>query len=307
MSKVLVTGGAGFIGSHLVDRLVAAGHDVVVVDNLSSGRQEFLNPQAQLYRLDTQDPALDEVFLKERPEVVNHHAAQISVQASVKDPRNDARTNILGLLHLLELSRQHQVRKFLYASTGGALYGEPEYLPCDEEHPVQPLSPYGISKYAGEHYVRFFGIAYRLDYTIMRYANVYGPRQDPYGEAGVVAIFTERMLRKAEAVIYGTGEQERDFVYVDDIVEANLRSMERPERGVYNIGNGVGTSVNQIFHLLKEATGYQRGPVYAPARTGEVHKIFLSWERAKAELGWRPTVALKEGLEKTVAYFKTLR
>jgi UDP-glucose 4-epimerase len=306
MAKVLVTGGAGFIGSRLADRLVEQGHQVAVVDNLSTGRRDFVPPQARFYPLDIRDPALEEVFAREGPEIVNHHAAQASVAASMKEPLEGARVNVLGLLHLLELSRRHQVRKFIFASTGGALYGEPEYLPCDEAHPVRPLSPYATSKYAGELYVGLYGRTFGLDYSILRYANVYGPRQDPYGEAGVVAIFMERMLRGAEVVVFGTGEQERDFVYVDDVAEANLRAMERGSRGTYNIGTGVGTSVNALLGLVKAATGYSKEPRYDAARPGEVFKICLSWEKARRELGWRPETSLQRGLEKTKAYFQTL-
>jgi UDP-glucose 4-epimerase len=307
MAKVLVTGGAGFIGSHVVDKLLAQGHHVVVVDDLSSGRREFLPPNIPFYCLSILDPALEEVLAQERPEVVNHHAAQISVTRSVQDPQYDASVNILGVVNLLKASQQHGVKKFIYASTGGALYGEPDYLPCDEEHPIRPLSPYGISKFIGEHYVRFFGLTYGMDYTVLRYANVYGPRQDPHGEAGVVAIFTQRMLQGEQPIIFGTGEQERDFVYVDDVVEANVLAFERGSKGAYNIGTGKGTSISDLHDLLKRATGYGGGPLYADARPGDVFKISLSWKKAKKGLGWQPRTSLQKGLEETVRYFKGLQ
>ncbi len=306
MARILVTGGAGFIGSHIVDGLVAAGHDVVVVDDLSAGRREQVNPRARLHQVDIRDAAaLAQVFDRERPEYVDHHAAQASVAMSVKDPCRDAAVNILGSINVFEQARRTGVRKVVYASTGGALYGEPRYMPCDEEHPVCPLSPYGASKYAAEKYLGLFGQLHGLCFTIVRYANVYGPRQDPFGEAGVVAIFTEKLLRGVQPVIFGTGEQERDFVYVSDIVQANLLALECGDGEAFNIGTEAGVSVNHIFAQLKAATGYKGAPTYEAPRAGDVFRIYLKAAKARAGLGWSPRVGLDEGIRKTVEYFRT--
>lgn len=311
--KILLTGGAGFIGSHVADAYINQGHEVVIVDNLSTGRRENLNPQARFYEVDIRDfEALEGIFQKERPEVVNHHAAQASVVISTEDPAEDARTNILGTLHLIELARRHGVRLFIYVSSGGAVYGEPRYLPCDEKHPVNPLSPYGVSKHAPEHYLYLYGLNYGLEYVILRYGNVYGPRQDPYGEAGVVAIFSERMLRDEPVYIYGDGEQHRDFVYVGDVVDFNLRvldpsglgSLQDPLGRVYNVGTGVGTTVNRIAAELASLTGYRRKPIYTDPRPGEVYRIHLDITKARRELGWEPRVPLREGLARTVEYYR---
>ncbi|MDO8532437.1 MAG: NAD-dependent epimerase/dehydratase family protein [Dehalococcoidia bacterium] len=306
MAKVLVTGGAGFIGSHIVDGFVAAGHDVAVVDDLSAGKREQVNPRARLYQVDIRDStALAQVFDQERPEYVDHHAAQASVAMSVKDPCRDAAVNILGSIHVFEQARRTGVRKVVYASTGGALYGEPRYMPCDEEHPVHPLSPYGTSKFAAEKYLGLFGQLYGLRFTVLRYANVYGPRQDPFGEAGVVAIFTEKMLRGVQPVIFGTGEQERDFVYVSDIVRANLLALERGDGEAFNIGTEAGVSVNRIFVQLQAATGYGGAPAYDAPRAGDVFRIYLKAGKARAGLGWSPRVGLDEGIRNTVEHFRT--
>ena len=302
--KVLVTGGAGFIGSHLVDKLVELGHKVAVVDNLSSGRLPNVNKVATFYHVDIATPAIDDVFRRERPEVVFHHAAQASVQSSIDDPVRDTEVNILGSLRLIDNARRHNARKFVFASTGGAMYGNPEYLPCDETHPVGPMSPYGLSKYVVEQYLDLFRKTWDLDYTVLRYANVYGPRQDPEGEAGVVAIFSRLMLLGERPKIYGTGEQERDFVYVSDVVDANLLAMKGHPGGVYNVGTGVGTSVNRLFQLLKEKLNYRWRPNYEPARPGEVFKVSLDNSRARQELEWVPRVSLEEGLGLTLEYFR---
>jgi UDP-glucose 4-epimerase len=299
--KVLVTGGAGFIGSQVVDALLAAGHAVAVVDDLSTGRARNLNPGATFYQLDIGDPALADVFAREQPELVNHHAAQIDVRRAVADPLHDARVNILGSLNLLECARRSGVRKIVYSSTGGAVYGEPAYLPCDEAHPIRPLSPYGASKHTVEHYLDLYRANHGLDYTVLRYPNVYGPRQDPLGEAGVVAIFTSAMLRGAPVTIYGDGEQLRDYTFVGDCVAANLLALEHGSGGTYNLGWGQGVSVNTLFGLLAELTGYALSPRYAPARLGEITRTYLDAGRARRELGWSPAVPLAEGLARTVA------
>lgn len=302
--KVLVTGGAGFIGSHVVDLLVEAGHEVVVVDNLSTGRKSNLNPRAKFYQVDIRSQDLEKVFQDERPEVIDHHAAQMDVRRSVADPIYDADINVLGGLNLLNLSVKYGVRKFIHISSGGAVYGEPVYVPCDENHPVKPLCPYGATKYILELYLYMFNINYGLDYTILRYGNVYGPRQDPAGEAGVVAIFTGLMLKGAPVTIFGSGEQVRDYVFVKDCARANLIAVDKGSHQVFNLGCGVPTTVNQIFGGLKEIIQYPLAANYAPARTGETFQIYLSPERAKDQLGWSADVTLMEGLRKTVKYFQ---
>jgi UDP-glucose 4-epimerase len=302
--RVMVTGGAGFIASHVVDALIAAGHDVSIVDNLSTGRRQNINPRARFYEVDIRGAELAEVFAAEQPEVINHHAAQMDVRRSVADPIYDADVNILGSLNLLELARRHGARKMVYISSGGAAYGEPVYLPCDEAHPVDPLCPYGATKHTVEHYLFMYRQNYGLDYTVLRYPNVYGPRQDPRGEAGVVAIFAGQMLLDQQVTINGSGEQERDFVYVGDCVRANLIALLAGSGEICNLGWGIGTSVNDIFVQVKDITGYGLEPAYGPAKLGETFKIYLDASKARRVLGWEPRVTLREGLEQTVAYFR---
>ena len=303
--KVLVTGGAGFIASHVVDAYIADGHEVAIIDDLSTGHRENLHPQARFYEMDIRDSALADVFAAERPEVLNHHGAQMSVRVSVDEPLRDASINVIGSLNLLECARKAGVRKVIYISTGGAAYGEPQYLPCDEDHPVDPLCPYGISKHTPEHYLALYERLYRLDYTVLRYPNVYGPRQDPHGEAGVVAIFAGKMLRGERVVINGTGEQERDFVAIGDIAAANLAALSCGDGEIINLGSGRGTSVNEIFAALAEITGYDQPPLFGPEKSGEVFKIYLTGDKARALLRWRPTVPLEKGLALTVASLHT--
>jgi UDP-glucose 4-epimerase len=303
--KILVTGGAGFIGSHVVDTLVSMGYQVVVVDDLSTGRRSNLNPEAVFYQADIRSPELGEIFEKEKPDVVNHHAAQMDVRRSIIEPIFDADVNILGSINLLENARQHGVSRFIYISTGGAVYGEPEYLPCDEEHPIKPICQYGASKHTVEHYLYMYQQNYDLDYCILRYPNVYGPRQDPHGEAGVVAIFTGQMLNGEQVVINGDGNQERDFVYVQDCARANAIVLDSENRNtIYNLGTGIGTTINEVFSHLNRITGYGQNPIHGPAKLGETRRIFLDANKAKRELGWVPEVSLSEGLTKTVEYFK---
>ncbi len=302
--KILVTGGAGFIGSHLVDRHVAKGHQVVVVDNLVSGRQELVNPAAKLYLTDIRSPRLAAVFEAERPEVVNHHAAQAEVRRSVVDPVFDASVNVLGALNLLSCCRRFGVGRVIYASTGGAVYGDTPVLPTPEDHPPRPASPYGISKLAVEHYLACWGALYGISGLALRYANVYGPRQNPLGEAGVVAIFAHRLLRGEPAIINGDGRQTRDYVYVGDVVEANLRALEQPEvTGAINIGTGVETSVLGLFHRLQAVAGGGEAR-HGPPKPGEQRRSALDITLAKRLLGWTPRVALDEGLRFTVEHFR---
>ena len=304
--RVMVTGGAGFIASHLVDALVERGHDVAVVDDLSRGTESNVNPKARLYALDICSESLASVFDEQRPELVFHHAARTSVNHSMLQPIDDARVNILGSLNLLQNCVRTGVGQVVYASTGGALYGNPEYLPCDEDHPINPLSPYGASKHAVEHYLYLFRTNWNLDYSILRYPNVYGPRQDPFGEAGVVAIFANRMCSGDSVRINGTGQQERDFVNVKDIVQANLAVIGHGGGRIYNLGSGGSISINELFGTMKTLSGYHLEPVYGPALSGEVFKIYLSTDRIEKELGWTPKVSLNEGLMSTIDYHRNL-
>ena len=303
MSRVLVTGGAGFIGSHVVDSLIEAGHEVVVVDDLSRGRRRNVNPRAKFYQIDIRSQELGSMFEDVRPEYVSHHAAHVDLRRSLEDPLHDASVNILGSINLLECCRRYGVKKITYASSV-AIYGEPEYLPCDESHPIRPISPYGASKYAVELYLHLYRENYDLDYAILRYPNVYGPRQDPLGEAGVVAVFSLQMLLGEEVTINGSGDQERDFLYVEDCAKANLLALDNGSGEAYNLGSGIGTSVNQLFEEMRQLTAYPLNPVHGPPRPGEVFRICLDANKAKKELEWSPTVGLQEGLERTLGYFK---
>ncbi len=304
MSKILVTGGAGFIGSHVVDAFLDAGHEVAVIDNLVTGKRENVNPKAKFYEVDIRDQeAVEEVFAAEQPDAVCHQAALANVRESLEKPIEYGEVNILGSLALLEAARRHECRRFIYASTGGACYGEPEFLPVTEDHPINPLDPYGASKHVVEHYLYLYRHNYGLSYVVLRYPNVYGPRQDPLGEAGVVAIFTGLMLQGKQPTINGTGEQQRDFVYVGDIARANVIALEQGE-GIYNIGSGVPTDVNTIFAELKEIIGYPGEAHYGPPKLGEVFRIYLDASKAREELGWEPTVPLREGLTRTVEFFR---
>lgn len=303
--KILVTGGAGFIGSHVVDAYIDRGYEVVVVDNLSTGREENLNPAAKLYRIDIREARLKDVFEAEKPDYVNHHAAQISVRISVQRPIEDAQINVMGSLNIIENCKEFGVKKLIYISSGGAVYGEPVYLPCDERHPVDPLCQYGATKHTPEHYLFMYRQLYGLNYTVLRYPNVYGPRQDPLGEAGVVAIFTGQMLAGEQAVVNGTGEQERDYVYVEDVVRANILALDKGDGEIYNLGCGKGTTVNELFLRLKEIVGYERDAVHGPPKAGETFRIYLDATKAERELGWSPMVDLEEGLRRTVEFFRS--
>ena len=304
MSKILVTGGAGFIGSNLVDRLIAEGHEVVIIDNLITGFKKNINEKAGFYEIDVRDKKIDEIFSKEKPDYVYHHAAQMDVRKSIEDPAYDADVNILGSINILENCRKHKVKKVIYASTGGAVYGEPEYYPVKEEHPINPICHYGVSKHTVEHYLFLYNCLYNLNFNVLRYPNVFGPRQNPHGEAGVNAIFIQKMLCGETPVIYGDGGQLRDYVYVGDIVESNILAMTKGDKGFYNIGSGIGSSVNQIYSILKNLINFPENAKYAPARLGEINKIFIDGSLAGRELGWSPKVTFEEGLKKTVEWFK---
>jgi UDP-glucose 4-epimerase len=304
--RILVSGGAGFIGSHVVDRYLEEGHDVSVIDNLSTGSRGNLNPRARFYEVDICNAdALREVFDRERPEVVNHHAAQMDVRRSVLDPVFDANTNILGSINLILQSVRHGVQKFIYVSTGGAVYGEPQDLPVSENHPVNPDSQYGVSKHTVEHYLYLYNHQSGLRYTVLRYPNVYGPRQNPKGEAGVVAIFIGQMSEGDTPRIFGDGEQVRDYVYVDDVVRANVLALTRGENGIFNIGSGIGTSVNRLYSLLSRLLLFDKRARHVEPRVGEIRRIYLNAERAYRELGWRSEIPLEEGLTRTIAWFRS--
>jgi UDP-glucose 4-epimerase len=304
--KTLVTGGAGFIASHLSDRLVHLGHDVVIVDDLSKGKVENLPLQAKFYEMDIRDESLGEVFAAERPEVVFHHAAHADVTNSVRNPAHDASVNILGSLNLLECCRTNKVRKFIYANTGGALYGQPSYIPADESHPINPVAPYGVSKHVVEQYLFTYKANHGLDYTSLRYPNVYGPRQDPHGEAGVVAIFALQLLTGRQPVIFGDGSKTRDYVYVGDIVEANVLALNSELSGIYNLGRGIEVTDLEVFETVREAVGSQTKPVFAEVRPGEVEHIALDASRAENELGWTWKVDLTDGVAEAVKYYRTV-
>ncbi len=302
--KVLVTGGAGFIGSHLVDRLVQEGHEVIVVDNLSMGKRRNLNRSARFYKIDIQSWRLERVFRNERPNVVMHLAAQMDTRKSVEDPIFDAQVNILGTLNILEQAVKHGVRKIVFSSSGGAIYGEQDTYPAPEVHATKPLSPYGLSKLCGEQYLSYYQRIGGLQVVNLRYANVYGPRQDPEGEAGVVAIFIQKLLKNEQAVINGNGRQTRDFVYVEDVVEANLATLGQDVEGTYNVGTGVETSINDLFRILIQHTGSMCKEVHGPAKKGEQARSVIDAGKLRNEISWEPRMSLSDGLKRTVEYFR---
>jgi len=301
--RILVTGGAGFIGSNVADRFVELGHEVAVFDDLSSGFREFVPARAKFFPGDLADAAaVDRAVAEFQPDLVDHHAAQIDVRKSVTDPVWDARVNILGTIGLLQACTRHGVRKVVYASTGGALYGEGRQLPAKEDHPVNPESPYGASKHTVEHYLYLWKLLHGLDYTVLRYPNVYGPRQNPHGEAGVNAIFIGLMLQGKRPHIFGDGNAVRDYLYVSDVVDANVTALETGSGEMLNLGTGVGTSVNDIVRELKLILGFTEDAIYDAARPGEVQRIYLDASRAKRVLGWSPQVEFSEGLRRTVEW-----
>ncbi len=302
--KVLVTGGAGFIGSNIVDAYIAAGHDVVVLDNLSTGRIKNLNKKAEFVQLDIQDD-LATLFSKHKFDIVNHHAAQMDVRRSVEDPIFDARTNVLGFINILQNCAKHGVKKVIFASSGGAIYGEQDYFPADENHKTQPYSPYGITKLVGEKYLFFYNLTYNLKYIALRYANVYGPRQNPHGEAGVVAIFTKKLLDGEQAFINGDGEQTRDFVFVRDVVKANVLALDYEQSDIFNVGTGVETNVNQLYQAINKATGKNMPEKHVPAKEGEQMRSVVDHSKIKSVLGWMQDYNLDQGLKETVEYFRS--
>jgi UDP-glucose 4-epimerase len=302
--KILVTGGAGFIASQVADAFIAAGHQVVILDDLSTGYEKNINPKAKFVKANIGDKNLDKLFEAEKFDVVNHHAAQMDVRRSVKDPEFDAATNILGTINLLQNCVNYGVKKFMFASTGGAVYGEQDYFPADEKHNQQPKSPYGISKLAVEKYLYFYNSEHKLNYTILRYANIYGPRQNPFGEAGVVAIFSTRLLKGEQPIINGHGEQTRDYVFVGDVVKANLLGLKDESTNVYNVGTGIETDVNQLFHYINNITQANKEEKHGPTAAGEQLRSVITSDKLFNKFGWRPTTKLEDGLKATVDYFR---
>lgn len=304
--RILVTGGAGFIGSHIVAAYLAEGHTVAVVDKLwlhGGGRLSNVPEAVHFYPMDINDPGLAEVFEREQPEVVNHQAAQHSVKISTDDPAYDAQVNILGLIHVLENCRSHGVGKVIFASSG-ATYGTPRSVPMNEDTPQLPESPYGITKLAAEHYLRYYRDAFGLRFTAFRYGNVYGPRQDPNGEAGVIAIFANRLLTNQPCRIDWDGEQAKDYVYVGDVARASVLALGAGDSGIFCLGTGAGTSVNELHRQLVALIGHETPIVRAPKRPGDVHLAYFDCSRAREVLGWEPQVSLAEGMAATVDYFR---
>lgn len=303
--NILVTGGAGFIASHIADAFIESEHNVTIIDNLTTGREENINPKAKFFKVDIRDD-LSKIFEEGKFDVVNHHAAQIDVRRSVSDPIYDAGVNILGTLNLLQNSVKYRVKKFMFASTGGAVYGEQDYFPADENHKQQPLSPYGISKLAVEKYLYFYKEVHGLRYTILRYANIYGPRQNPLGEAGVVCIFLDKILAGEQPIINGSGEQTRDYVYVKDVVKANLLTLNEEDSEIYNVGTGIETSVNELFRLINQNFNNSIKEVHGPAKPGEQMRSVITSEKLFKKFGWKPSTKLEDGLKETIDYYKSL-
>jgi len=299
----MVTGGAGFIGSHVVDRYIEEGHDVIVVDDLSTGFRENVNERARFHELDIRDERVMELIRDERPDVINHHAAQMDVRKAVEDPFYDADVNIHGTLNLLEACKECSVDKVIYISTGGAVFGEVTKIPVPEDEAINPLSPYGITKHTVEHYLFAYRANFGLNYTVLRYPNVYGPRQNPHGEAGVVAIFTLQMSSGIQPTIYGDGTKTRDYVYISDVVEANRLALRNGDGEIYNLGWGKEVSDFQIFDGVRKGLDLAVEPRYDAVRSGEIGRICLDGSKIKRALGWEPKVSLQEGIRRTIEYF----
>jgi len=302
--KILLTGGAGFIASHVGDGYIAAGHELAIIDDLSRGSEKNIPPQARFYRGDIRDRNfVENVFNTEKPDAVNHHAAQMDVRRGVREPLFDAEVNILGSINLIETAVSTGVKRFVYAATAGAGYGEPTQMPVREDYPINPITPYGISKHTVEHYLFTFHSLYGLKYAILRYGNVYGPRQSSQGEAGVFAIFCEQMLADIQPVIYGDGSKIRDYVYISDVVAANVAALERGTNEIFNISSGVETTDLEVFQSVCNLLGKNVEPKFVPKRPGEIDKICLDVSKAARDLCWIPKVSLAEGAQNTVGYF----
>ncbi|MCE2755845.1 MAG: NAD-dependent epimerase/dehydratase family protein [Ignavibacteriae bacterium] len=303
--KIAVTGGAGFIASHIADAYLSLGHEVVIIDNLSTGKRENIPANARFIEMDVNDPGIPALFMEEKFDIVNHHAAQMDVRVSVQDPTYDARINILGGINIYESALRSGVKKIIFASSGGTVYGEQEYFPADERHPTKPISPYGIAKLSNEQYLYYYAHVHGLPSVAFRYANIYGPRQNPHGEAGVIAIFAQKLLRGEQPVINGDGLQTRDYVYVGDVVAANILALQPQMIGAYNIGTGIETDVNTLFGHLRDLTQSTCEEQHAPAKQGEQLRSVLSHERIFASFGWTPKMDIVEGLSKTVDSFRS--
>jgi UDP-glucose 4-epimerase len=302
--KICVTGGAGFIGSHVAEAYINAGHNVVILDDLSTGKEENIPQGATFIRCDITTDDLRSIFERERFDVLNHHAANMELRVSVEDPAHDARINILGTVRLLDAAHRTGVEHIVFASTGGGIYGVQQYYPADEHHPVRPLSPYGVAKRSVELYLDYYRAVYRLTSTALRYTNVYGPRQNPFGEAGVIAIFLERMLTGRASIINGDGEQRRDYVHVRDVARANVLATERRLDGVFNVSTGIETSVNRIVELLQTSLGSTGTVEHGPPKTGDLDRNVCSAAALEAETGWRPTVDVENGIAETASWFR---
>lgn len=303
--KVLVTGGAGFIGSHIVDRLIEQSYDVVIIDNLSTGKFENIHAKVKMYQIDITSEQVKEVFAIEKPNFVIHQGAQIDVQKSLKDPMFDAQVNILGTINILENCKTYGVEKIVYASSA-AVYGTPDYLGVDEKHTVDPLSFYGISKHTPEHYIKAYSYLYGLNYTILRYANVYGIRQDPKGEGGVISIFVDKLLNNEAPIIFGDGEQTRDFIYVSDIADANIAALSNGNNTIFNISCNKQTSINKLVEVMNKIANTNLEPIYKEVRSGDIVHSYLDNDKAIESLDWRPKFTLNEGLDRTIKYYRTL-
>ena len=302
--RVIVTGGAGFIGSHVVDAVIKAGYQAVIIDNLSTGKRENIHPQAEFHEVDICDAdALERIFAATKPVAVSHQAAMADVRGSIEEPDAYAMVNVIGTLRLLKAAQRHGVRKIVMASTGGAIYGEGVKLPATEDQVAHPLDPYGVSKLSGEHYLYAFRHNFGLDYCALRYGNVYGPRQNPFGEAGVVAIFCGRMLQGQPLIINGDGKQQRDFVFVGDVAAANVRAIQNGS-GIYNVGTGIPSDIVTVFDHLARLTGYTLPAQHGPAKLGEVRANYVDATLARKDLGWQPSVSLADGLAQTVAHMR---
>jgi UDP-glucose 4-epimerase len=303
--KILVTGGAGFIGSNVADAIIEHGHDVVILDNLSTGNIANVNSKAKFVQKSITDNLID-LFEKEKFDIVNHHAAQIDVRRSVSDPIFDANINILGSLNLLQCCIKFDVKKFIFASTGGAVYGEQDYFPADELHNTQPSSPYGISKLAVEKYLYFYSQVHGLNYTVLRYANIYGPRQNPHGEAGVVSIFLDKILSNQQPIINGSGEQTRDYVFVQDAVKANLLTLNDPSSEIYNVGTAIETNVNELFAFINQNFNNMVKEIHGEAKPGEQLRSVITSEKMFKKFNWKPSTLLTDGIKVTIDYFKNV-
>lgn len=303
--KVLITGGAGFIGSHIADLLIDNDFEVVIIDNLSHGNKRNINSKAKFYELDIRDKKIIDVFKTEKPDIVIHNAAQISVPNSVKDPIEDSSINIIGSINILEAARMTKVKKIIYPASA-AIFGEPEYLPIDEKHPLNMISQYGVSKHTVEHYLYVYKKLYNINYMVLRYSNVYGPRQDSSGEGGVVSIFCESMLSGVTPKIYGDGEQIRDFIYVTDVAKANLLAIKSDKTGIYNVCTNTKTTVNDLFKAINFALDKNIKPIYKDTREGDIRDNYMKYDKINKELSWKPEYTLNDGINETLKYYKSI-